>query len=146
MAVDVEQAFRAQLQGRLAAAKAPPHLVAVLYIRREPVLIFRFAWAEELGYVLTPFEEARLLEEGEGFTAAEGAFDAAGALDDRGLVFAHVRALIHGGQWIDAPAAVRAARARCPRDGEIERLAADIEHLVPNDVGALTSRATSDGK
>lgn len=131
MALDVEQGYRSHLQGRLAAAGAPMHLVAVFYVRLEPVFVYRFDWAEELGYTLTPFEEGRRLEERHEPDAAEHAFEGAGALDDSELVLAHVRALVHGGDWEQAKVAARAAAARHPETPELARLLADMEHLVP---------------
>lgn len=135
-AVDVEQQWRFALEDRLRAAKAAPHLVAVLYLRNEPVFLYRFAWAEEFGYTLSPFERARLIEETRGSECAEKEFEAAGL--DVDLVFARVRALVHGGHGDAAPAVVRTAISRLPDERELGPLLADVEHLFV-DEAAITS-------
>jgi hypothetical protein len=140
----VEQAWRVDLVNRLRAAGARPRLVAALYLRNEPVLLYRFSWAEELGYRPSDFERARLIEDDEGSAAAEKAFEAAGASSYVDLILARVRALVHGGHGEDAPAVARLASIRLPFEPEVARLVLDLDHLYgtssPGTIAVTSSR------
>ena len=129
-AVDYEQDFRSGFAQRMADAGFRLRLVAVLYLRLEPVHLYRFPWAEEIGYVPSGFERARAIEEDQGSAAAEEAFSLAGADRDPDLLMARARALFHGGHIADAPRIVWAAHERFPGNPEIAQLAFDLDRVL----------------
>jgi hypothetical protein len=126
-AIDAEQAARCQIEERLAAGRQPLLLVAVVYLRFEPVLVFRFPW---VACAPSPYERARLIEDEKGFEAARTAFEAAGALDDPDLTVTHLRTLAHEGAWRDALLATECAHERLPDDHEVALLTVAMGDLA----------------
>jgi hypothetical protein len=115
----------AYVERQMAAAGAPLLRVADVVVGSERYRVYRLSGAEARGYVLTPFERARLLEENGDVAAAAALYRelAADAADPTVLAYAGAGiARVAAG---DGLALLARASAEAPRNGVILSLAAE---------------------
>lgn len=116
----------AYVERQMAAAGAPLHRVADVVVGSERYRVYRLSGAEARGYLLTPFERARLLEEN-GEVEAAAALYRELAADDAAdpTVLAYAGAGLARVAAGDGWALLARASAQAPRNGVILSLAAE---------------------